>query len=181
VGIATSHFGLARACHAVGNGEYVKLEAMKIRTKDEPGIKIRNGGRRAAGFTLVEVMITGALLMLLIGAGLTTLLFLGRSSVRLADHTSAMALIQGRMESVRAATYNPPQSPFTSATVTLTNNVSLSLGGTGRQILVPGTVRSIIQPVASGHLVTIIGTFQTTPRPLTVSLQSIVNDFSGGP
>lgn len=131
-------------------------------------------------FTLIEVMLTMGLLMLLIGSSMTALLFLNRAAARMADYTAAMAAVHGRMELVRAATYNPPNSPFTAAEVRVTNEVSLALVKAGTNYLVPGTVVTVIAPSASGHLVTVTGTFQARGTPLVLTVESLVNRFAGG-
>ena len=46
--------------------------------------------------------------------------------------------------------------------------------------LVSGNVVSKVQPVAAGHLITVTGTFRAPYRPVSVTLQTVVNNFSGG-
>ena len=140
----------------------------------------RRGTRWSSAFTLVEVLVTMVLVLLLIIAGISSLVLMNRSSSRLADYTAAATIVRARVEAFIAATYNPPASPFTASTVRLTNAATISLNKAGTNYLVSGSVISVIQPVAAGHLVTVTGTFQTPGKPLTVSEQTLVNKFCGG-
>jgi len=134
----------------------------------------------ARGYTLVEVMVVIGLLALLI-AGAAGALYSGNLvSRRLADYTAALAVVEAKVEDIRAATYNPPNSPFTASTVTLTNASSIDLNQSGTTFTVTGTVTSVIQPVTSGHLVTVTGVFQTRKSPISVTLQTVVNKYSSG-
>jgi len=155
------------------------------------GQKICDGGlsssvdRAAApsnmnGFTLVEVMVVMLLVMLLMVAGFGAVFSMDLCTRRLADHTAAMALVQAKVQDIKAATYNPPNAPFGSSTVYMTNSGSISLNQAGTSFRVPGTLISEIKPVASGHLITVTGTFQEPRGSLTVSLQTLVNKYSGG-
>lgn len=131
-------------------------------------------------FTLLEVMLTMGLLMILIASSMAVLTYLNQSAGRLADHTAAMAAVHGHVETIRAATYNPPNAPFyVATTVNLTNQVTVALGKAGTY-LAPGTIVSTITPTASGHLVTVTGTFQARGTPLVITLQTLVNRFAGG-
>lgn len=140
----------------------------------------RRDGVTLSAFTLLEVLITMGLVMVLVGSSMAALLFLNRSSARLADYTAAMALVHGQMEMVRAAAYNPPTYPFTAAQVQTNFQASIALSKSGTNYLVSGTVTAVITPDASGHLVTVTGTFPALGSPVTVSLQSFVNRFAGG-
>jgi hypothetical protein len=125
-------------------------------------------------------MLTMGLLMILIASSMSILVYLNTSAARLADHTAATAAVHGRLEAIRAATYNPPNAPFyVATTVSITNQVKVALGKDG-SYLEPGTIISTIEPKASGHLVTVKGTFQARGKPLEIELQSLVNRFAGG-
>ncbi len=119
------------------------------------------------------------LTMLIISAG-AGIMAMDRSSRRLADYTAAMSVAEAKLHSIRAATYNPPTLPFASTNVLLTNVTSISLSREGTNFAVSGTVFSKIQPVAAGHLVTVTATFQEPSGPFTVSLQTLVNRYTGG-
>jgi type II secretory pathway pseudopilin PulG len=131
-------------------------------------------------FTILEVLIASSLLLALVLAGMNALFVMDNSSRRLADMTAAMAVVQGQLERVRTNDYNPPLAPFiASATVTNTAaSISLDKGGTN--YLVAGTLTTRIEPVASGHLVTVSATFNRGGNPLRAQLQTVVNKFSGG-
>jgi competence protein ComGC len=136
-------------------------------------------GQRA--FTLVEVCIVLVLVMILVVAGMAGLYSMDVCSHRTADHIAAMAVVQAKVQDIIAATYNPPNANFASTTKYLTNSGAISLAMAGTSFKVPGTLISELKPVASGHLVTVTGTFQE-PRggAITVQLQTIVNKFSAG-
>lgn len=123
---------------------------------------------------------TMGLLLIVIASALSALVFLNRSSARLADHTGVVAAVQGRMEAIRGATYNPPNQPFTASTVVLTNFVRIAVPKSGVTNLVPGTIVSTITPIGSGHLVNVTGTFQARGGTMVLSMESLVNRFAGG-
>ena len=118
--------------------------------------------------------------MILMVAGMGALLSMGYCTRRTADYNASLAVVEAKIEDIRAATYNPPNSPWTSSTVYLTNDSSVDLNQAGIAFQVPGKVVSKFEPVSSGHLVTVIGTFQEPRLALTVSLQTLVNKYSAG-
>jgi type II secretory pathway pseudopilin PulG len=131
-------------------------------------------------FTLIEVMVTMGLLMILIASSMSLLVYLNNAAGRLADHTAATAVVLGRLEAIRAATYSPPIAPFyVASTVSLTNEVKIALGKNG-SFLAPGTIISTVEPKSAGHLVTVKGTFPARGKPLVIELQSFVNRYAGG-
>jgi prepilin-type N-terminal cleavage/methylation domain-containing protein len=154
------------------------LESMGMKS---PGKRLLSQSRAGAhGFTLVEVVIVTALLSLLIVAGLGATTAMQVASKRLTEHTAARAIVQAKLQAIRAASYKPPNQPFTAGVVYLTNSASLCLDKAGQKFLVPGTVSAKIEPVASGHLVTVTGTFKAPDRTIRVQVDSVVNRFSGG-
>lgn len=138
------------------------------------------GRQSAKGYTLVEVMVFIVLVTLLMGAAVDAICSGNRISHRLSDYTAAMAVVEAKVQDIRAATYNPPTSPFTASTVVLTNASSIALDQAGATFVISGTVTSTIVPFALGHLVTVTGTFQTRGSPIIVSLQTVVNKYSAG-
>jgi type II secretory pathway pseudopilin PulG len=136
------------------------------------------GGERA--FSLVEVMIVMGLIMMLMVAGVGALLTMNLCTRRTADYNAALAVVEAKIQDIRAATYNPPNYPWTSSTLYLTNSDSIALNAAGITFQVPGTVISTITPVSAGHLVTVTGTFQEPRLALTVTLQTVVNKYSAG-
>lgn len=135
---------------------------------------------RRGGYTLVEVMVVLALLTALIAGATGALYSSNLISRRLSDYTAAFAVVEAKLEDIRAGTYNPPNSPFGFTPVTLTSSTTIALDQAGVNFIVPGTLTSRIEPVASGHLVTVTGVFQTRRRPITVVLQTVVNRYSAG-
>lgn len=136
---------------------------------------------RSRGFTLVEVVIMTALLALLIIAGLGATTAMQVASHRLSEHTAARALVQAKLQAIRAATYKPPNPPFTAGSVYLTNSASICLDKAGQKFLIPGTISVRIEPVPpSGHMVTVTGTFKAPDRTIRVQVDSVINRFSGG-
>jgi type II secretory pathway pseudopilin PulG len=137
--------------------------------------------RAMRGFTLAETVMTTALVVLLTVSTLATILEIQLSSKRVADYTSATAVAEAKLQDIRAVYYNPPNWPFTYGTVYVTNQNSIALSQAGTSFQIPGTVISKIDWQGSlGHLVTVTATFQTTHKPVTATLQTVVNANSGG-
>lgn len=137
--------------------------------------------RAIQGFTLIETALTMALLVLLCVGTLGAILEMQVSSKRTADYTSAMAVAEAKLSDIRAVFYNPPNSPFTYGTVYVTNQDSVALNQAGTTFMIPGTVVSKIEYEGRiGHLVTVTATFQTSGKPMTATLQAMVNSYSGG-
>ncbi|MDB6067295.1 MAG: hypothetical protein JWR26_3503 [Pedosphaera sp.] len=129
-------------------------------------------------------MVVLALSLMLILGGFNTVLYVNYSSRRIAVYTAASAVVGAKIEAVKAATYAPPNTYFRTNTVMLTNSDSISLSKSGTNLLIPGTLITMITPVLQGHLVTVTGTF-TNPAsflgpPFSVTMQTVVNKFSGG-
>jgi len=145
-----------------------------------PSGKLRRSRVAGQGFTLVEVMVVTLLLAFLLIAGMGAIFSMDLCSRRMADYTAATAIVEAKLADIRAATYNPPNANFATNTIYLTNSDSISLDRAGVTFKVPGTLISEIKPVAAGHLVTVTGTFKEPRGDLTVTLQTVVNKFSGG-
>jgi len=136
---------------------------------------------RVQAMTLVETLMVMGLIVILITATLGSIFAMQLSTARVSDHNSAMALVEAKINDVRAVYYNPPTYPFTTNTVTITNQNAIDLNEAGTTFMVPGTLLTKIEPQGTlGHLVTVTATFQTPRLPMTVSLQTIVNKYSGG-
>ena len=134
-------------------------------------------------FTLPEVMVMLLVVGILILSGTAGIVLMSKSSLRTSDYTQAMARVEAKMIEMMATTYNPPNYPFCSTNVSFSTNDSISLDQSGTNYRVSGTVVTLTQPVAQGHLVTVTGTFlepSQTNVPLVVTLQTVVNAFSGG-
>ena len=134
----------------------------------------------SAAFTLLEVLIASGLLLGLVLASMNALFVMDNSARRLAEMTSAMALVQGKLEEVRTNVYNPPLAPFTANATVTSNAVSIALDKGGTQYLMPGSLLTRIEPVASGHLVTVSASFNGLGTPVKAQLQTVINKFSGG-
>jgi prepilin-type N-terminal cleavage/methylation domain-containing protein len=131
------------------------------------------------GFTLVEVMVVMGLAGILIVSGTGALFSLDLCSRRTADYSAAEAVVEAKIEDIRAATYDPPNSPWLSTTTYLTNSSSVALDKAGVIFQVPGTVVSKFEPIAYGHLVTVTGTFDEPRGTISVSLRTVINKYSG--
>jgi prepilin-type N-terminal cleavage/methylation domain-containing protein len=140
-------------------------------------VLVRN--RLAPAFTLIEVLVVMALLTILLIAGFSGIYSMDLCSRRLGDYTTVISVVESKIQDIKAASYNPPNYPFGS-TIYLTNTDAIALDRAGATFKVPGTVISKIEPVAGGHLVTVTATFSEPQRPLTVTLETIVNKYSGG-
>jgi len=143
--------------------------------------------RREQAFTLIEAMMVLLLSVMVIGAAISLCLTMNYTTARQAYYTAAMSICEGGIADLRAYPYNPPNYPFESGTIVLTNtNYPIRLAQGGSNFVVSGTVYSTIQPVGSyQHLVTVMWTNgvpgQTQDsQPLSVSLQTIVNKYSAG-
>ena len=146
----------------------------------------RSGGAHASavqGFTLVEAVLTMALVVLLIVGTMGTILEMQVSTKRVADYTSAMAIAEAKLLDIRAVYYNPSATAtnFNFGTVYVTNQDSLALDKAGTTFLIPGTVVTKIDYQGRlGHLVTVTATFQTSRKPMSATLQTVINSYSGG-
>jgi type II secretory pathway pseudopilin PulG len=136
---------------------------------------------RTGGFTLVETLVVSGLLVTIIASALAVTVEMEISSSRSAECNAVMAVVEAKAQDIRAFSYNPPAYPFSSNTVYYTNSEKIDLDQAGAKFLIPGTVITKVEPAGSlGHLITVTGTFQTTRRGLTQTVQTVVNTFSGG-
>ena len=131
-------------------------------------------------FTFMEVMIVMALMTILIVSGFSAILSMKVWSNRLAQYTAAMAVVEAKVEDLRAAKYNQPIAPFGLKPTVVTESGSINLNQAGAKFLISGTIVSRIEPVANGHLITVTGTFPAPHQPISVTLQTLVNKYSGG-
>jgi len=119
-----------------------------------PGVaRLRLAFCRHAAFTLVEVMVVMLLVMIMMVAGFGALYSMDLCSRRVADYTAATAVVEAKLQDIKAVYYNPPNYPFTAGPnpVYVTNSDSISLDQAGTSFKVSGTLVSEIKPVASGH------------------------------
>lgn len=104
-------------------------------------------------------------------------------SDRTSDYTAAMALAEAKISDIRATDYPGTNGVFLSTGPTTNiNTVTVDLNKAGTTLLVPGTVTSVCQPISWGHLVTVTVVIQepNTNHNLTTTMQTVVNQFSGG-
>jgi type II secretory pathway pseudopilin PulG len=133
-------------------------------------------------FTIIEGVVVLALMVMLIAATLSGILGTQISSSRVAEYNAALAIIEAKMEDIRAVYYSPPNYPYTTNSVLyITNTDAISLDKAGTSFLIQGTVISKIEYKGSlGHLVTVTATFQNPRTNMTLTLQTFVNKYCGG-
>lgn len=132
-------------------------------------------------FTLAEVMVVMGLLAILFIAGFGAITSMRLISHRQADYIAGMSLAEAKINDIRATAYPGTNGVFSSvATTTNINNVSVELNQAGTTFQVPGMVISTIQPIIWGHLVTVKAVIQDGSLFLTNTLQTVVNNYSGG-
>ena len=119
------------------------------------------------------------MLVLLFTACFGALCSMNRISGRSADYVAGTALAQAKINDLRATTY-PGTNFLSNKSTTNINSVSVDLNQVGTSFVVSGTVTSVIQPVSWGHLVTVTVVINEPSMTLTNTLQTIVNEFTGG-
>ncbi len=133
------------------------------------------------GFNLVEVMVVMALAGILIVAGMGALFSLDLCSRRTGDYNAALAVVEAKLEDIRASTYSPYNSPWLSAPYSKTESASVALDKAGVTFQVPGTLVSKFEPCGVyGHLVTVTGTFDEPRGSISITLQTVINQYSCG-
>jgi len=120
------------------------------------------------------------LLMILIVAALNSLSILDRNSRRLSEYSTAMSIAEGQVEWLRTIKYAPPVSPFTASTVMMTNTITMALNQAGTWVIT-GLMWTRIEPVANGHLATVVARFTNSlTGSYNVTLQTVINQFAAG-
>jgi phage tail sheath gpL-like len=94
-------------------------------------------------------------------------------------HTSALEIAKGRLEELRATAYKPPVVPYCASNTIASTNVVFSQTASGAG-LVLGVMRTVIAPVAKGHMVTVTVTTTNLAQPISAELQTLINNKSGG-
>jgi type II secretory pathway pseudopilin PulG len=153
-----------------------------------PPMSVNHGQRRRRrvrigqrGFTLLEVVIGIAMLLMLIVSAIGAITLLDRASRSQAEDTTALEIAQGKLEEFQATKYNPPVSPFVSSATWTTNQIILALNKTGTNTRAAGLLISKVEPVANGHLVTVSVKFTNmNVTPVTAQLQTLINHHSPG-
>src|SRR2546423_1174710 len=89
------------------------------------------------GYTLTEGLIVVLLLGILIVAGFAAALSMDTCSRRAGDYIAATAVVEAKIRTIQASTYNPPNANFGASTTYLTNSDSVALDKAGTTFLVP--------------------------------------------
>jgi prepilin-type N-terminal cleavage/methylation domain-containing protein len=132
-------------------------------------------------FNLVEVMVVMALAGILMVAGMGALFSLDLCSRRTGDYNAALAVVEAKLEDIRAATYDAPNSPWLSATYSKTESTSVALDKAGVTFQVPGTLVSKFEPLGIyGHRVTVTGTFDEPRGSISITLETVINQYTCG-
>lgn len=97
---------------------------------------------------------------------------------RQATYSSVLALVMSEQERIRAEAYVPPNEPFTSEETVLTAEKSVSLNADGTAYMIDVILTTEIEPVASGHKVTVTASYVFSGTALSVSTSTVVNQFS---
>lgn len=121
-----------------------------------------------------------ALTVMLLIATFNALVMLDRNSRRVSEYNSVLAIAEATLEQTKTNVYNPPASPFTASVVTTTNTVTIALDSVGTNFLVSGTVLRRIEPVSSGHLVTVVANFTNFGISYRAQVQGVVNKHVAG-
>ena len=134
--------------------------------------------RKTSAFTLVEVVVTLTLFVLLsagVLAAITTFHKMARSQ---ATYNSAFALVIREQDALRAEKYAPPQSPFTNVQTSTTTTQSVSSNASSTAYLTEVTIVREIEPVSTGHLVTISANYIFQGRNIEISTTTVINKYS---
>jgi prepilin-type N-terminal cleavage/methylation domain-containing protein len=133
-------------------------------------------------FTLVEVMVVMGLAGILMVAGMGALFSLDLCSRRTSDYNAALAVVEAKIEDIRASTYDAPNSPWVSTgSYVKTESASVALDKAGVTFQVPGTLVSKFEAWGIyGHRVTVTGTFDEPRGSISVTLQTVINQYSCG-
>jgi prepilin-type N-terminal cleavage/methylation domain-containing protein len=158
----------------------MRIPTQKLSQRPGSLLSWRSRSQASGGFTLIETLVVLVMASMLIAGAMGALLSLDLCSRRSADYVAALSVVEAKLEDVRAATYKPPNGNFALSTTYLTNSDSIALNQAGATFLVAGTLITKLEPVAAGHLITVTGTFQEPRKTLTISLQTLVNQYSGG-
>lgn len=153
-----------------------------MRCLNAQSIKCFRRARNTAAVTIVEAVIFLALSVLVIAAALGATVEMQISSSRAAQYIAGMAIADAKAQDVRGWPYPGTNFSFTSnSVVTYTNSGNISLNQAGTTFIIPGTVTTKIQYIGYlGHMVTVTAVFQTPRIPMTQTVQTVVNKYTGG-
>lgn len=145
-----------------------------------PTVKLPRRKSRVAeaGFTLIEIVIVSVLMLSLVIVTWNALLMLDLGTRRMSEQTSALAIVQGKLEEIRLVPYNPPTSPYTAQSVTDISEVAFAIDAAGTDFLVNGRMTVEYKPAAVGHLVTVTASFTNFGKAYSPQVQTVINTFS---
>lgn len=135
------------------------------------------GGRDA--FTIMEGLIVTFLSMLLVIAGLGAVMLFDRLTRRMALQEAAVVIAEGQLEQYRSVAYTNTTT-FKSTSYFETNMITFSLNDQGTRYSVTGRVVNYFQPVTAGHLITSSVDYTQINQRVSVSLQTVLNNYTGG-
>jgi type II secretory pathway pseudopilin PulG len=135
------------------------------------------------GFTLVEVMVVTVVFIMLMISAFGTLYVDDKGSRHQAENSTALEIVQGRLEWFRGLPYDYPSATFSNASYSITTNMTITLDNSGSTNLLQALVSTTVAPFqvgtnVVGHLITSSITLNTSKSPRTIQLQSFVNPFS---
>jgi len=153
-----------------------------MRCLNVQSIKCFRRARSTAAVTIVEAVFFLALSVVIMAAALGATIEMQIASARASQYLAGMAIADAKAQDVRGWPYPGTNFSFVANSVaTYTNTGNISLNQAGTTFIIPGTVTTKIQYIGSlGHLVTVSAVFQTPRIPMTQTVQTVVNKFSGG-
>lgn len=131
------------------------------------------------GFTIIEGLVVTFLSMMLVIAGLGAVMFFDKLTRRMALQEAAVVIAEGQLEQYRSVNYTN-SAVFASSSYYQTNTVTFSLNDQGTSYSVTGRVVNYFQPVTAGHLITSSVQYTQINQRVSVSLQTLVNSYTGG-
>lgn len=117
--------------------------------------------------------------MMLIIAGLGAVMFFDKLTRRMALQEAAVVIAEGQLEQFRSVNYTN-NAVFASSSYYQTNTVTFSLNDQGTTYSMTGRVVNYFQPVTAGHLLTSSVNYTQVNQRVSVSLQTLVNSYTGG-
>ena len=149
------------------------------------GIRAQAGRTRARvrgdqnAFTIIEGLVVTFLSMLLVIAGLGAVMLFDKLTRRMALQEAAVVIAEGQLEQYRSVNYTN-SGVFGSSSYYQTNMVTFSLNDQGTRYSVTGRVVNYFQPVTAGHLLTSSVDYTQINQRVSVSLQTLMNNYTGG-
>ena len=140
----------------------------------------------ATGFTLVEVVIVVALFLMLMIGTFNALTLNYRATKRQAEIETALQAAQGKLESYRGRRYTYPGPDFSTNSYVLSSTVDIALDQYGSKIVTKAPMTTTVAPFKYGtnnvgHLVTTSITLTNGKPARTITLKTLVNEFTNSP